>query len=163
MTARRIHPKPPRPYTKHGLTPVIARVRLRGFKAIDKRSAAGRYARLFRNDLVSALGGEEELSPQRRKLVEMTARAALILDHIDAWLVEQKSLVNKRNRTLLPIVTQRTQIAEHLARLLDKLGLDRVPKKIPNLTEYVSATYAPPRDGTPRTAVRADEQDEEQP
>jgi hypothetical protein len=109
----------------------------------------------FKSDLVAALGGEENLSPQRRKLVEMAARAALILDHVDAWLVEQRSLVNQRNRTLLPIVTQRTQLADHLARLLDKLGLDRVPKKIPTLDAYVRGRYGSAEGGSDEAMTRA--------
>jgi hypothetical protein len=31
--------------------------------------------------------------------------------------------------------------ADHLARLLDKLGLDRVPQKVPDLTAYLAAKY----------------------
>lgn len=84
----------------------MARVRLRGFAAIDRRTAGARVALAFKHELIASLGGEADLSPQRRKLVDMTARAALLLDHVDAWLVEQRSLVNQRNRTLLPIVTQ---------------------------------------------------------
>src|SRR5262245_22092571 len=35
------------------------------------------------------------------------------------------SLVNARAKTLLPILAQRQALADHLTRLLDKLGLDR--------------------------------------
>ncbi len=71
----------------------------------------------------------------------MTARAALLLDHVDAWLFEQRSLVNARAKTLLPVLVQRQAIADHLARLLDKLGLDRMPKKVPALDAYVTEKY----------------------
>jgi hypothetical protein len=160
----------------------MARVKLRGFGAIDRRTVAARSMLDFRADLVAALGGEKDLSPQRRRLVDMTMRAALILDHVDAWIAEQRSLVNQRSRTLLPIVTQRTQLADHLARLLDKLGLDRVPQKVPTLAEYVNAHEAtgtldsengdapvapsPKQKGTSprplRTAVTDDEQGHDQ-
>src|SRR5688572_16299825 len=109
MTARR-------PYSRHGLNAAMTRVKLRGFGAIDRRTAAARSMLDFRVELVGALGGEERLSPQRRKLVDMTARVALYLDHIDAWLAEQPSLVNHRNRSLLPVLTQRQALADHLAR-----------------------------------------------
>lgn len=33
----------------------------------------------------------------------------MLLDHVDAWLAEQRPLVNQRNRTLFPVVTQRIQ------------------------------------------------------
>src|SRR5215472_7214694 len=41
---------------------------------------------------------------------EMAARAALLLDHIDGWLVGQRSLVNGRTRTLLLVVIQRRRM-----------------------------------------------------
>lgn len=91
-----------RPYSRHGLNAAKARVKLRGLAAIDMRTVAARQMVTFRDDLVAALGGENDLSPQRRKLVEMTARVALFLDHLDGWLAEQKSLVNHRTRSVLP-------------------------------------------------------------
>jgi len=54
----------------------------------------------------------------------------MLLDHIDAWLFQQRSLVNARAKTLLPVLVQRQAIADHLTRLLDKLGLDRMPQKV---------------------------------
>src|SRR5712692_9927201 len=105
--------------SRHGLTPAMVRVRLRGFKAIDRRTAGARAAMAFRSELVTALGGEADLSPQKRRLIEMTARAALLLDHVDSWLAGQTSLVNRKTKSLLPVLTQRQAIADHLARLLD--------------------------------------------
>jgi hypothetical protein len=131
MTARRA-------YTRHRLTAPMARVKLRGFAAIDRRTAAARALLDFRRDLICVLGGEVDLSPQRRRLIDMTARAALLLDHVDAWIAEQRTIVNQRSRALFPIVVQRTQLADHLARLLDKLGLERVPRKVPSLSEYLA-------------------------
>ncbi len=130
-----------RPYSRHGLNAAKARVKLRGLAAIDMRTVAARQMVTFRDDLVAALGGENDLSPQRRKLVEMTARVALFLDHLDGWLAEQKSLVNHRTRSVLPALVQRQSLADHLARLLDRLGLDRVPQKVVSLEEYVASKY----------------------
>jgi hypothetical protein len=107
----------------------MVKVKLAGFGAIDRRTAAARETLAFKRELIVALGGETHLSPQRRKLVDMVARASLLLDHIDAWLFQQRSLVNARAKTLLPVLVQRQAIADHLTRLLDKLGLDRMPQK----------------------------------
>src|SRR5215831_15582942 len=115
-----------RSHTRHGLTAPMVRVKLQGFRAIDRRTAAGRAALAFRSDLIAALGGEADLSPQRRRLVELAARAALLLDHVDAWLVAQPSLVNSRTRSLVPVLTQRQALADHLVPILEKLGLDRI-------------------------------------
>src|SRR5215471_13730200 len=108
----------------------MARIKLSGFGAIDRRTAAARATLAFKHELIAALGGEAGLSPQRRKLVDLAARASLLLDHVDAWLFEQRSLINARSKTLLPVLIQRQALAEHLARLLDKLGLERAPQKL---------------------------------
>src|SRR5262245_23400800 len=110
---------PRRSYTRHGLTAPMVKVKLAGFGAIDRRTAAARATLAFRTELVTALGGEAQLSPQRRKLIDMAARASMLLDHVDAWLFEQRRLINARSKTLLPVLVQRQALAEHLARLLD--------------------------------------------
>jgi hypothetical protein len=84
----------------------------------------------FRDELVAALGGDDGLSPQRRSSWTLTARVALFLDHIDAWLTEQKSLVNHRPLgPPSPALVQRQSLPDHLARLLDRLGLDESPRR----------------------------------
>jgi hypothetical protein len=130
-----------RVYSRHGLNAVKTRVALRGWAAIDMRTVAAREMLSFRDELVAALGGDIELSPQRRKLIDLAARASLYLDHIDAWLVEQQALINRRSRSVLPVLLQRQTLAEHLARLLDKLGLDRSPRQVPTFDEYVAEKY----------------------
>src|SRR5262245_4685178 len=122
MTARRS-------YTRHGLPAPMVKVQLAGFGAIDRRTVAARETLAFKHELIAALGGEARLSPQRRKLIDLASRASLLLDHIDAWLFQQRSLVNARAKTLLPVLVQRQALADHLIRLLDKLGLDRVSQK----------------------------------
>ena len=42
---------------------------------------------------------------------------------------------------MLPVLLQRQTLAEHLARLLDKLGLDRSPQQAPSLKEYLAKKY----------------------
>jgi hypothetical protein len=137
--------------SRHGLTAPMVRVRLQGFRAIDRRTAGGRAALAFRSDLISALGGEADLSPQRRRLVDMAAGATLLLDHVDGWLVGQRSLVNARTRSLLPVLNQRQSLADHLVRVLDKLGLDRLPRKVTDLATYVQQQYGPTGAGDART------------
>jgi len=99
----------------------MARVKLAGLRAIDCRTAAAREHLALRRELASACGGEANLTPQQRKLIDLTARASLLLDSVDNWLFQQRSLVNARAKTLLPILVQRQALAEHLTRLLDKL------------------------------------------
>src|SRR5262249_7275843 len=109
----------------------------------------------FKQELIAALGGEAQLSPQRRKLIDMAARASLLLDHIDAWLFQQRSLVNARAKTLLPVLVQRQAIADHLTRLLDKLGLDRVVKPIDLASYYADAKPVDAQPADPLETVEA--------
>jgi hypothetical protein len=138
----------PRPYSRHGLNAAKARVKLRGLAAIDMRTVAAREMVAFRDELISALGGKDQVSPQRRKLVDLAGRSSLYLGHVDAWLAEQQTLINKRSRSVLPVLVQRQAIADHLARLLDKLGLDRRPKRVPSLNEYLATRYNDDRRGS---------------
>jgi hypothetical protein len=135
---------PRRSYSRHGLHVLKVAVKARGFGSIDGRTAAARALLSFRAELITALGGEAELSPQQRKLVDLAARASLYVDHVDAWLTEQRSLVNHRNRTLLPALVQRQALAEHLAKLLDRLGLERRTQKVPDLHDYLRDKYRDP-------------------
>jgi hypothetical protein len=123
-------------------------VALRGLHAIDQRTAPARALVAWRAELIAALGGETNLSPQRRKLIELAARAALLLDHVDAWIFEQPNLVNRRNKSLVPALLQRQSLAEHLAKLLDRLGLDRLPAKISTLDAYVAEQYSKADNGS---------------
>jgi hypothetical protein len=127
--------KPRRPYTRHGLTAPMVRVKLAGFSAIDRRTAAAREHLALRRELAHAQGGEAHLTPQQRKLIDMAARASALLDHVDAWLFRQRSLVNARAKTLLPILVQRQALADHLIRLLDKLPV--MPEHAPSVGQAV--------------------------
>ena len=127
--------KPPRP--RHGYHALKRKVRLRPM-AIDRRTAAGREHLDRERELVVALGGDATLSPQRRRLVAMAVRASLLLDAVDAWIFGQTRLVNGTTKSLPPVALQRQAIAEHLAKVLDRLGLDRAPAKALTLEEYVA-------------------------
>jgi hypothetical protein len=78
----------PRPYSRTGLNALKTRVKLRGFGAIDRRTVGARLALAFKSDLVAALGGEADLSPQRRKLVDLPT----------TWLASLTSWGYRRSR-----------------------------------------------------------------
>ena len=58
---------------------------------------------------------------------------------MDAWLLSQPSLVNKRSKSLLPVVRDRLALCDSLLRHLDKLGLDRRTADVPSLASYLKA------------------------
>jgi hypothetical protein len=123
-----------RTYSRHGLTALRQRVKLRGLNAIDRRTAAAQELLRFRAELLSDLGGEDHASAAQKKLVELACRTALFLNHIDGWLAAQPSLVRKR--TVLPALRERQQLADSLARYLSLLGLERRAK--PALGGYLN-------------------------
>lgn len=97
----------------------------RGLAAIDGRSAVGRALSQWRADLVRDLGGKDSISMQQETLVDLAVKSKLLLDSVDVWLLSQPSLVNKRKKSLLPVVRERTQLADSLARYLGQLGLEK--------------------------------------
>jgi hypothetical protein len=123
--------------SRHGLNAAMARIKLRGLSGIDKRTAAARALLRWRAELLTDLGGEENISAQKMALVDLAARTRILIDHADAFLLEQPSIVNRRRKALLPIVTQRQTLCDSLARLLNQLGLERIPKPVPSLAEYI--------------------------
>jgi len=129
-----------RTYTRHGLNALMARVTLRGLKAIDRRTAAARAVLDFRRELLDDLGGEAAVSAAQLALVEVAARTRLYLDHVDATLMGRESLIVRRNR-LLPLVEQRGRLAGSLIEVLSKLGLERRQRPAPSLEDYVRERY----------------------
>jgi hypothetical protein len=69
-----------------------------GLVAVDKRGASARLLVDWRRDLVADLGGESAVTAQQRALVEVITRTKLYVDHLDAFLMAQRSLVNKKNK-----------------------------------------------------------------
>lgn len=125
-----------RPIT-HGLTLLHPAVKELGERCIGPDSGVGRALAQWRSELLADLGGIEAVSTQELSLVELAVRSKLMLDSIDAWLLSQTCLINRRKRALLPVVVQRTQLADALARYLAALGLKRRAKRTPTLQEYL--------------------------
>jgi hypothetical protein len=143
-----------RPYSRHGLNSLMAQVKLRGLHVIDRRTAAARALITWRAEPVADLRGKSALSAQQRALVETAVRTRLFLEHLDAWLLGQPSLINARRRTVLPVVLQREQLADALSRYLQALGLERRTPARPDLVEYVASRYPRLAPVAPASSVR---------
>jgi len=111
---------------RHGLHTLTRRVSAQGLRAVDGRTTAMRAVAAWKQDLIRDLGGDP--SAQRLTLVDLAAKTMLYLNHIDAFLMQQDSLVNKRKRSILPVLRERQTLADSLARLIAQIGLDRVEK-----------------------------------
>ncbi len=87
--------------------------------------------------LIHDLGGEANLSAMQRSVVELATRTHLLLSSIDRWLLAQPSLIHKSKRQLFPVVLQRQQLADALARYMNQLGLEKRVQSVPDLQTYL--------------------------
>ncbi len=131
----------PRTYSKHGLTVLKRAVKGLGGRVIDRRTALGKALAQWRTELINDLGGLGAVSTQEVAVVDLAVRTKLLLDSIDAWLLTQRSLINVKQRALLPAVLQRQQLADGLARYLIQLGLARRKAPTKSLEQYVTEKY----------------------
>jgi hypothetical protein len=132
----------PRPYQKHGLYRTKAAVKARGYRAIDGRTRAGKALAAWRSDLARDLGGLDQLSTQQRALLDEAVKLKLMLDSVDAWVLAQPSLVDKRKRALLPVVRERLSLVSQLHSLLRDLGLERKARDVTDLASYLATRTA---------------------
>jgi len=138
------HPTP-KARGRHDMTVLkrsIDEVGRRGRKVIDARTRVGRALLAWRADLVSDLGGQEALSTQQNAIVDIAVRTKLLLDSVDAWLLRQDSIIDKRRRQLFPVVQQRTALADAMARYLGTLGLARAARER-RLSDYLKEEGEP--------------------
>ena len=129
------------PLNKHGLNVLKRAVRTLGPRTLDRRTALGKQLAAWRTDLIRDLGGDP--STAQLAVVDLAVRTRLMLDSIDAWLLVQPSLVNLRKRALLPVVRERQQLGDALARYLGQIGLERREQPVADLATYL-ATKTPP-------------------
>jgi len=128
---------PGRPQT-HGADTLKRAVKVLGRRYIDQRTIVGKALAAWRAELLADLGGIEAVSTQELALVEEAVKTKLMLDSIDAWLLQQKSLIVKKTRSVLPAVRDRQALVSTLRGLLGDLGLKRRSKSEPTLSEYLS-------------------------
>jgi len=112
-------------------------------ESLDRRSAAARALVEWKDDLVVALGGDINISPQEQALLEMIVRTRILIDSVDGFLMSQECLVNKKKKVILPVLRERQSLVDSFARLLSQLGLKRREKPLPTLEEYLESKDMP--------------------
>jgi hypothetical protein len=130
-----------RSYQQHGLHALTRAIKVRGLSGIDGRSQAARALLAWRRELEQDLGGVEHISAQQRAVIDLAATSKLLLDSIDRYLLECDGLVNRRKRSVYPVVLQRAQLADGLARYMAQLGLERRRRPTLDLETYVRQRY----------------------
>jgi hypothetical protein len=109
-------------------------------RRLDGRSAVAVAVRRWKEDMRRDLG--DNLTRAQETILEAAAQSWVILSSLDDYIARQPSLVTKK-RTVLPVVVQRMQIAEGLARNLERLGLERKVREVPDLEAYLAARTKP--------------------
>jgi hypothetical protein len=122
---------------RHGLASLKRAVSARGIAGLDARTTPVRAVNEWRDSIVADLGGQEAVSSQKATLIDAAARTVLYLNHIDCFLMQQPGLVNKRRKSVIPVLMERQKLVDSLAKLLTQIGLHRVPKAIPDLQAYL--------------------------
>lgn len=141
--------KAKRVYSRSGLYQARRALMQFGNRAIDGRTSVGKALTQWRAELVNDLGGDHAVSKQQSVVVDLAARTHLLLQSVDHWLLQQRSLINLRKRALLPVVIQRQQLADSLARYMAQLGLERRARPVKTLAAHVAENYGTglPEDG----------------
>ena len=122
----------------HGDTLLKKAVKELGTKALDGRSTLAIELKEERRELIQALGGPSEISPQEMAIVEMIAMKRIRRKPIQEWaLLNRDRLFDRRKRSLAPIALQLEQLEESEVRLLKELGLKRRAKQLPSLAAYL--------------------------
>jgi hypothetical protein len=97
--------------------------------------------------MTTALGGPDEVSPQRAALLRVAAQTALLLEVVDAYIAAPDGLghpVNRGRRALHPVIVQRVSLADALSRQLQAIGLERRARRVPSLAEVLAQAKATP-------------------
>lgn len=126
-----------------------------GVRTLDRRTRVSKALDQWRDELISDLGGSEQISTQQRAIINVAIKTKLLLDSVDAWLLQQPSLINLRKRSVHPVVLQRQSLADSLIRAMVQLGLERKAKVLPSLTEYLNGSNKQ-RPATVPTSASAD-------
>lgn len=128
---------------------------LRGLHAVDRRSQAAREVLKWRAKLVAELG-PTSLSTATTSRIEVLVRTKLLLEHLDASLLEHTTLFGKKGRLrqdVRSIIGERNRMADSLERGLAALGQSAAKHAgpLPSIDELVAQEDASSKSrGRPR-------------
>ena len=131
--------------TKHGLTTLKRAIKALGSRVLDQRTTLAKELAEECRELVNALGGETEVSPQERSIIEMIAQKRVRRRIASQWaLLNRDRLFNRKKMKLAPICLELEQLEDSEAKLLDKLGLKRRSKPVTSLADLLAGRTSPP-------------------
>lgn len=136
--------KPPKPRTKRAVKAQLNRIRLEGTRSLDRRTHGVKDLLGWQTELVAALGGRANISPQESALIESAMTTKAILNHLDSYVLSLPSLVNRRKRCVFGIVAQRQAVADSLRKILAQLGLEKRQPPQPTLQDFLRSRETEP-------------------
>jgi hypothetical protein len=108
---------------KHGLTTLR---RLLDGPKLDGRTSLYKVLREKECELIASLGNDP--SPQERLLIADAVKTLLYIGTLDEYLMSLDGGIIKGNK-VIPVIESRTQLAAHLRRDLEALGLKRIARE----------------------------------
>jgi hypothetical protein len=114
----------------HGTHALKHAVKVLGSRVIDQRTTVGKALAEIRAEIVNDLGGAENLSRAEHLLVEEAIITTLLLSSVNAWLLQQPSIVSNKTRGVLAAARDRATMVNTLQSLLTTLGLKRRTREI---------------------------------
>ena len=121
---------------------------LKGLSAVNRRTKAAREIVKWRAELLADLGGEARLTAAQRTRIETLVRTKLILEHVDAELLEHESLFAKKRgrlrKEVRPLLDMRQRMADSLERGLAALAQAQKGSAValPSIDDLVAAQQA---------------------
>lgn len=123
----------------HGDTLLKQAVKELGARALDGRTALAKELAEERRELIQALGGLTEVSPQELAIIEIIAQKRVRRKPAATWaLLNRDRLVDRRKKTMVPLALQLDQMEDAEVRLLKELGLKRRAKQVRSLQDYLA-------------------------
>jgi hypothetical protein len=110
---------------------VLRTVRL---NTLDKRSQVACALRKVRDELTAQCGGPDEVTPALALLIEQAAVKAIIAKATSEYILKQECPVTDRH-ALVAVVMQHDTLQKTLALLLEKIGLERKAKTVPDIRQ----------------------------
>ncbi len=119
------------------------------FDDLNFSCAGGEQLASRRRELIEHLGGK--VSAVERRVIERICFTEYLTDHLDLHLAELgPKIINRRKRTLIPIVLQRDALVTTLTKLYDAIGYtpkERPAKSLAEIEASVIAKRAPAQTG----------------
>lgn len=124
---------------KHGHTLLKRAARELGKKALDQRTRQAKQLASIQRGLVTALGGPEAVTPQEQILIQLIANKIQRWKPVAVWAQENaEKLLNRRNKTMVPVEKELDRMENSIAQNLEKIGLGRRAKQVLSLSDYLS-------------------------